>query len=495
MAAPLIDFNDRKDGMDRISDLPEPIVHRIMFFLPTKDATLISTLSKSFRSLWLSYPIMDFRQTFFKKPSPLPSSYWRQFRDPSSVSKSRVEETDKFLDYVHSSIRRRELRTELEMFRLHAKFYTAERFYGDDRFYGAINFAIEKRVKMLDVGMHLKDNNKMPSFWCLPETLFFSKSITVLKLVGAKVDVKDLISRCTSIESLHLDGCDGSPDIRIFGAKLKALELEHCHDLERIEIKCPNLQAFVFKGFLTYPKIDLTGCESLKRLSLDRCDVTDKWVKICASTFLQLEDLKLSRCKMLESLEIHNERLKNLHLLDCPHLVQLKVDTPRLLSFTYRGDVISFGLMNSSLRLNASLSFNPRSPRQNSNLEWFVQLRACLSYFDHCKTLRLSCQSDKDLTFPEEIREDSLPPLTGKVTFSKRRAGLLKKAKELAVLCHAEVGVIIFSSTGKLYEFTSSRSVQAVPNLLDQTNPDLIKAQVKKEVDHFGIYRLVKRLK
>ncbi|KAD6119685.1 hypothetical protein E3N88_10956 [Mikania micrantha] len=42
------------------------------------------------------------------------------------------------------------------------------------------------------------------------------------------------------------------------------------------------------------------------------------------------------------------------------------------------------------------------------------------------------------------------------VTFSKRRAGLMKKAKELAILCDAEVGVVIFSSTGKLYEFASS---------------------------------------
>ncbi|XP_042029024.1 MADS-box transcription factor 23-like isoform X2 [Salvia splendens] len=47
------------------------------------------------------------------------------------------------------------------------------------------------------------------------------------------------------------------------------------------------------------------------------------------------------------------------------------------------------------------------------------------------------------------------------VTFSKRRSGLLKKAKELAILCDAHVGVIIFSSTGKLYEFsnTSMKSV------------------------------------
>lgn len=42
------------------------------------------------------------------------------------------------------------------------------------------------------------------------------------------------------------------------------------------------------------------------------------------------------------------------------------------------------------------------------------------------------------------------------VTFSKRRNGLLKKAKELAILCDAEVGVMVFSSTGKLYDFSSS---------------------------------------
>lgn len=45
------------------------------------------------------------------------------------------------------------------------------------------------------------------------------------------------------------------------------------------------------------------------------------------------------------------------------------------------------------------------------------------------------------------------------VTFSKRRNGLLKKAKELAILCDAEVGVMIFSSTGKLYEYSSTRSI------------------------------------
>uniref|UniRef100_A0A9I9DJ64 Agamous-like MADS-box protein AGL18 n=1 Tax=Cucumis melo TaxID=3656 RepID=A0A9I9DJ64_CUCME len=42
------------------------------------------------------------------------------------------------------------------------------------------------------------------------------------------------------------------------------------------------------------------------------------------------------------------------------------------------------------------------------------------------------------------------------VTFSKRRNGLMKKAKELSVLCDAEVAIVVFSSTGRLYEFSST---------------------------------------
>ncbi|PIN19712.1 hypothetical protein CDL12_07596 [Handroanthus impetiginosus] len=58
------------------------------------------------------------------------------------------------------------------------------------------------------------------------------------------------------------------------------------------------------------------------------------------------------------------------------------------------------------------------------------------------------------------------------VTFSKRRNGLMKKAKELAILCDAEVGVIIFSSTGKLYDFASSRNMY----LLGSTDDDSVEA-------------------
>ncbi|CAN8325213.1 unnamed protein product [Cochlearia groenlandica] len=42
------------------------------------------------------------------------------------------------------------------------------------------------------------------------------------------------------------------------------------------------------------------------------------------------------------------------------------------------------------------------------------------------------------------------------VTFCKRRNGLLKKAYELSVLCDAEIALIVFSSRGRLYEYSNN---------------------------------------
>ncbi|XP_064976472.1 MADS-box transcription factor 51 isoform X4 [Musa acuminata AAA Group] len=50
--------------------------------------------------------------------------------------------------------------------------------------------------------------------------------------------------------------------------------------------------------------------------------------------------------------------------------------------------------------------------------------------------------------------------ISRQVRFSKRRGGLFKKAYELAVLCDAEVALVVFSPAGKLYEFSSVLSLE-----------------------------------
>ncbi|XP_078447749.1 MADS-box transcription factor 22-like [Wolffia australiana] len=53
-------------------------------------------------------------------------------------------------------------------------------------------------------------------------------------------------------------------------------------------------------------------------------------------------------------------------------------------------------------------------------------------------------------------------PTSRQVTFSKRRRSLFKKAQELAVLCDVSVGLVVFSESRKLYEFSSTSSMKDI---------------------------------
>ncbi|XP_059287271.1 agamous-like MADS-box protein AGL70 [Lycium ferocissimum] len=48
------------------------------------------------------------------------------------------------------------------------------------------------------------------------------------------------------------------------------------------------------------------------------------------------------------------------------------------------------------------------------------------------------------------------------VAFCKRRKGLLKKAKDLSIMCDVDVAVVIISNSGRLYEFSSSNSLTGI---------------------------------
>ncbi|WVZ55738.1 hypothetical protein U9M48_006362 [Paspalum notatum var. saurae] len=62
------------------------------------------------------------------------------------------------------------------------------------------------------------------------------------------------------------------------------------------------------------------------------------------------------------------------------------------------------------------------------------------------------------------------------VTFSKRRRGLFKKAEELSILCDAEVGLVVFSATGKLFNFASS-SMKQIIERYDSHSKTLLKSE------------------
>nr|ACR16040.1 DEFICIENS-like MADS-box transcription factor [Hypoxis villosa] len=73
-------------------------------------------------------------------------------------------------------------------------------------------------------------------------------------------------------------------------------------------------------------------------------------------------------------------------------------------------------------------------------------------------------------------------PTNRQVTYSKRRLGIMKKAKELTVLCDAEVSLIMFSSTGKFAEYCSpsTDTKKIFDRYQHATGVDLWQAQYEK---------------
>ncbi|KAF8661705.1 hypothetical protein HU200_056654 [Digitaria exilis] len=57
------------------------------------------------------------------------------------------------------------------------------------------------------------------------------------------------------------------------------------------------------------------------------------------------------------------------------------------------------------------------------------------------------------------------------VCFSKRRAGLFKKASELSILCGADVAAVVFSPAGKAFSFGHPSVDSILDRFLDTTSP------------------------
>ena len=106
------------------------------------------------------------------------------------------------------------------------------------------------------------------------------------------------------------------------------------------------------------------------------------------------------------------------------------------------------------------MSFFPSS--SSLLVEYF--LTVCTSYYSPlmaflCAGLTSDLSSESRKMVRQRIQIKRIDNLTARqVTFSKRRRGLFKKAQELSTLCDAEIALIVFSATGKLFEYCSSRS-------------------------------------
>ncbi|PPD84647.1 hypothetical protein GOBAR_DD18423 [Gossypium barbadense] len=71
------------------------------------------------------------------------------------------------------------------------------------------------------------------------------------------------------------------------------------------------------------------------------------------------------------------------------------------------------------------------------------------------------------------------------VTYSKRRNGIMKKAKEITILCDAKVSLIIFGSSGKMHEYCSPSTKVCAIRLRDFSRSISIVFDFKSLLERF----------
>ncbi|XP_019093941.1 PREDICTED: agamous-like MADS-box protein AGL27 isoform X3 [Camelina sativa] len=62
------------------------------------------------------------------------------------------------------------------------------------------------------------------------------------------------------------------------------------------------------------------------------------------------------------------------------------------------------------------------------------------------------------------------------VTFSKRRSGLIDKARQLSILCESSIAVVVVSASGKLYNSSSGEDMSQIIERYDIQHADELKA-------------------
>ncbi|KAJ6358678.1 hypothetical protein OIU76_000407 [Salix suchowensis] len=252
----------------------------------------------------------------------------------------------------------------------------------------------------------------------LPHHAINWPSLRVLSLMNVCVDeaiLQNLISGCPLIEKLALVYCYGVKSIRISGCiKLKEVEVNEGDSvLERIEIHVPSLQTFCYTTGLVKScfHINMTGCRNLEVLKLKFYSITEEIGKIFQDLIAQFPALTVlalnSYATSVIRIKISNPQLEKLQLWSSA-LSKVTITSPSLHSFKHfiHGFPSAFSLDHSSLQ-KATISVHKGALYSYD----FLQLREYLGNYNQIKRLTLRINFVGIRFIPEILNNISIPAL------------------------------------------------------------------------------------
>ncbi|GMN31406.1 hypothetical protein TIFTF001_049680, partial [Ficus carica] len=301
----------------------------------------MSLLSKRWRRVWYSIPSLDFSD----------ADIWR----------FRYRRRKSFYKFVHKFLKHREAGMRYISDSVITRFkFDVEFCGGSSALDNCLSFAIWRNIEEFDLRAKPKFKDKLYcGYCCLPEAVLNARPLVVLKLDSLKLNgscsvtlpslkslsltavklddhmLKSLLLGCPSVEKFNLKECIGLLNPIISSLSIKFMEI--ATDCKTVRVEATNVESLVYSGFCA--DVNLSACKAIKSLSLLTNRLNDQSLEDIIFELPLLETLNLSRCYELRYIKICGHHLKSVSLEKAYNeAAVLSVETPNLVSFSYKGD-------------------------------------------------------------------------------------------------------------------------------------------------------------
>jgi hypothetical protein len=263
-----------EDNEDRISNLPDAILHYILSFLPVKSIAQTSLLSKRWDYLWTTLPCLDFSEF--------------------SITESHQRETKAMESIITTVLARRPANFNIKVFRFngHLGFpclrdcirrvvrHSVEELELDVSLGGEVN--LPRCVVDCDSLTSLTLKTHYPDSWCGVRNSWFK--FCSYNVMGSTSGLRSL----QALTLKHVRFIDRDSAALFSGSSsfpiLKRLALKCCKGMTHLNIGCPELEDLEVEG-TKINGLDISGGERLKTLRVIcsfRALKNESWVKIFA---------------------------------------------------------------------------------------------------------------------------------------------------------------------------------------------------------------------
>ncbi|KAL3634857.1 hypothetical protein CASFOL_021911 [Castilleja foliolosa] len=371
-------------AIDRLSQLPQPILHNILSLISQKDAVRTSVLSKSWRYLWHGRLNVEFRDRdhWFSRNKKIWSfidkTLQRYLDQNLSLQKFIVDIFYYDVDFVL-------LKKWIHMVIMNMGVRSLNLIFGMNSIVFPLPLVVFQSESLVELHLQRCDLSTLES----TDNVMLN-NLQTLRLHGVNITdeiFEKLILGCPLIENLDMLKCIGLKSIKLhkhhnikdFGCSVNVpliIEIEDPHALEslRIENCCHN-------WFLPHKNMHFPH---LKSLTLQRVKLNIDTFSNFSSFFPCLNELIINNCKGLKEFRLLSSSIKRLTIImDTRNRIKAFFGTPNILYFKYsgHGDAVlpSIKFTTTSNEWKSKISLSCKLNRSDKDLRKLNNLLKALS--------------------------------------------------------------------------------------------------------------------